>query len=401
MSSPRSAEPLAVRPVPLNPLLFLVFIFYLNLTSRVTLGPVLPIIEGELGIGHGEAGALFALVQIGYCAGLLVSGFASSRWTHRRLILVSTTALGLVLLAISAPASLNVLRVELFLLGTSAGLYLPSGIATVTRVTHQKHWGKAMAVHELAPNLGYITAPLLVEFLLRLLPWRGILGVLGLLAILAGVCFGYGGKGGSHCSDPPNTSTVRSLIRNPTLWVTAMLFAMAVGSGLSLYTMLPLFLVNAVGLERRLANTITGLSRLPGLGAIFFAGMLTDRIGHRRALAVILFATGVLTIAMGLLRGGMWIGLSIFLQAAAGASFYPAVFSMISLIFPLGVRSLAVSFIMILGSLLGGGAIPPMIGYLAEMFSFPVALCCVGLLTLSLLPLLREEKQRTKDKNQK
>ncbi len=62
---------------------------------------------------------------------------------------------------------------------------------------------------------------------------------------------------------------------------------------------------------------------------------------------------------------------------------------MVSLIFPPGLRSLAVSMVTIIGSLFGAGAIPPAIGYLAEVSSFSFSLFLLGLLTLSVLPLLR------------
>ncbi len=376
-------------PFPLSPILFLVLIFYLNFTSRVILSPLLPVLEGELGLGHGGAGSLFLVVQIGYCAGLLVSGFVSSRLTHRNTILLSTTTLGAVLLAMSRSTSAVEMRTGLVLLGIAAGLYLPSGIAAITREIRQEHWGKALAIHELAPNLGFITAPLLAEALLTRLPWRGVLAVLGLLAILAGGGFLAFGSGGAHRSEPPRFRTMGQLARDPSLLITAMLFAVAIGSGLGLYTMMPLFLVSEIGLERAVANGIAGLSRVAGLAAIFLAGTITDRLGHRRALAVFLGATGTLTLLLGLVRGQVATPVLVFLQAAAAVCFFPAGFSMVSLIFPPAHRDLAVSLVTVIGSLIGAGAVPPAIGYLAEASSFSSGLLLLGLLSLAMLPLLR------------
>lgn len=378
----------SVLPFPLSPVLFLVVIFYVNLTSRVILSPLLPILERELGLGHGEAGSLFLLLQIGYCAGLLISGFVSHWLNHRRTILLSTTTLGLVLLLMSRSASIAAIRADLVLLGTAAGLYLPAGIATITGMVHREHWGKALAIHELAPNLGYATAPLLAEALLRAVPWRGILAVLGVLAVLTGGAFRLYGRGGAHKPEPPRFTTMGQLTRDPALWIVAILFGVSIGSGLGVYTMMPLFLVSEIGMDRELANTITGLSRVPGIVLIFFSGMITDRFGHRRALALVLTTTGVLTLLLGLVHGRVTTSLLVFPQAAAGACFFPAGFSMVSLIFPPGLRSLAVSIVTIVGVLFGGGVIPPAIGYLAEVSSFSAGLCLLGLLTLAVLPLL-------------
>jgi NNP family nitrate/nitrite transporter-like MFS transporter len=379
-------------PFRKTPLLFLVLIFYLNFTCRVVLSPLLPILEREFGLGHGEAGSLFLFMQVGYCAGLLASGFVSCRWNHRRTILLSTATLGLLLLLTSRSTSIAAMRAWLVLLGTAAGLYLPAGIATITRETSQEHWGKALAIHELAPNLGFITAPLLAQALLQVLPWRGILAVLGLLAILVGAGFRLFGRGGVHKSEPPRVRTMSQLASDSSLWIAALLFSVSIGSGLGLYTMMPLFLMTEVGMGQGLANTITGLSRVPSIAVIFISGMITDRIGHRRALILFLGATGALTLVLGLAHGHVMTSVLIFLQATAAVCFFPAGFSMVSAISPPNQRTLAVSVVTITGSLLGGGVIPTAIGYLAEASSFSSSLCLLGILTMSMLPLLRRSR---------
>jgi len=375
--------------LPLSPLLFLVVIFYLNFTSRVVLGPLLPVLENELGLGHGQAGSLFLVIQLGYCLGLLGSGFMASRLNYRRTILASTIAVGSVLLATSQSASLAGLRVGLILLGVAAGLYLPSGIALVTGETGQAQWGKALAIHELAPNLGFVTAPLVAEGLLRLLSWRGVFAVLGLLAILAGVCFRLFGRGGDRKPDPPRLRTVTQLAGEGSFWVMALLFAISVGTGLGVYAMTPLFLVTEIGMDRGTANSVAGLSRVLGIVTIFFSGFLGDRIGHRRALALFITTTGLLTVLLGLLQGPIATPVLVFLQSASVALFFPVAFSLISLIFSPRVRGMAVSMITVTGSLVGAGVIPSALGHWAEAFSFSSGFVLLGVVTLGMLPLLR------------
>jgi NNP family nitrate/nitrite transporter-like MFS transporter len=375
--------------LPLSPLLFLVVIFYLNFTSRVVLGPLLPVVEEELGLGHGQAGSLFLVIQLGYCLGLLGSGFMSSRLNYRRTILASSLGVGLVLLATSQSASVAGLRAGLILLGIAAGLYLPSGIGLVIGETGQAQWGKALAIHELAPNLGFVTAPLVAEGLLRLLSWRGVLAVLGILAILAGVCFRLFGRGGDRRADPPRLRTVTHLAGEGSFWVMALLFAISVGTGLGLYAMTPLFLITEIGMDRGEANSVAGLSRVLGIVTTFFSGVLGDRIGHRRALALFITTTGVLTVALGLLQGPTVTPVLVFLQSASVALFFPVAFSLISLIFSPRLRGMAVSMITVTGSLVGAGVIPSALGHWAEAFSFSSGFVLLGLVTLGMLPLLR------------
>jgi len=272
------ALPHRLVPFPLSPLFLLVAIFSLNFTCRIILAPLLPIITRDLSLGYGGAGSLFFLIQVGYSVGLLVSSVLSARLTHRHTILLSTSGLGSVLLVVALSTSASALRVELVCLGVVAGLYLRSSIATITGFVDQAHWGKAIAIHELAPNLGFI-------------------------------------------------------------------FSVAIGSGLGLYTMMPLYLVSEVGLDREVANTVTGFSRVPGIALIFLAGAFADRIGYRRSLAISLTATGALTVLLGAAQGRVLTPILLLLQAPASVCFFPVAYSLLSTMFPLAQRGLAVSLV--------------------------------------------------------
>src|SRR5512137_1502702 len=181
--------------LPFLPLTFLTAIFYLNFVSRIILGPFLPVIEHELGLGHGGAGSLFLFIQIGYATGLLGSGLVSWRFTHRHTIVTSAVVVGIAMVGLSLATSLGAMRFWLVLGGAGAGRYLPSGVATITHLVNDAHWGKALAFHELAPNLAFITAPLLAEALFAAISWRGVLAVVGIVAVLAGGCFALSGHG--------------------------------------------------------------------------------------------------------------------------------------------------------------------------------------------------------------
>jgi MFS transporter, NNP family, nitrate/nitrite transporter len=372
---------------PVGAIAFLTGIFYLNFVSRVMLGPFLPLIEQELGLGHGGAGSLFFFIQIGYAAGLLGSGIVSWRFTHRHNITISSIAVGLTMVGLSRSVSLGEIRLWLALLGTAAGLYLPSGIAVITHLTSEAHWGKALAVHELAPNLGFVTAPLLAEALLAAISWRGVLAVVGCGGILLGGCFALWGHVGGLRGEPPRLQSVACVARDPSLWGMALLFTVGIGSGLGLYSMLPLFLVNEVDMARTAANTITGLSRLSCLAVLFFAGWLTDRIGDRRALLLCLTTTGALTLCLGLFPGPMLTPAFLFLQAAAAVLFFPPAFAAVSRLVPAQMRNLAISLTTAVGVILGGGGVPAGVGYLAEVASFSLAFTLLGALVL-LSPLL-------------
>ncbi len=364
-------------------------LFFLNIVSRLVLGPLLPVVEHEFGLRHGGAGSLYFFITVGSCVGLYLSGYVAWWLSHRVAIAVSAITLGAALLAIGCTPSLFWIRLELMFLGIGAGLYLPSGVAVLTENTHEGSWGRVLAVHELGPNLGYICAPLLAELLLRVFSWQGALGALGVPTILLGGVFLLSGLGASSRARRPSAATIAILARDRSFWTMASLFAVSIGLGLGLYTMMPLFLVSVVGIDRAHANLITGLSRLSGLFSVFLGGTLADRIGRLRAVVLALAAAAACAVLLGVVRGPWITPPLLFLQAAFAASFYPAGFSLLSSVFPLPVRSLAVSMVFIMALLVGAGGVPPLIGFLADAVSFSFAFGAAGAVTLAFLMLFR------------
>ena len=372
-------------------LLYLTGVFFLNFLSRIVLAPLMPTVEGDLNVGHGEAGSLFLFVSLGYCLGLLGSGFVSSRFTHRRTIILSSVAVGVSLLAVSLSHSLWGIRSGLILLGLSAGLYLPSGIVTLTGIVNSRDWGKAIAVHELAPNLSFIAAPLLAEGFMIWFSWRGVLALVGGAAFIVGGAFARFGRGGTSSGETPGTKTLRVLLAEPSFWIMMAFFSMGIGASLGVYTMLPLYLVAERGLEAGWANTLVALSRIAGLGVVFLAGWATDQLGPRRALGGVFLATGMVTVLLGMVRGG-WVIPVLFLQPVVAGCFFPAGFAALSRIGPPHVRNVAVSLTIPVAFLLGGGAIPAGIGIMGEEGFFPLGIMLVGLLLIVSIILLQHLK---------
>ena len=127
------------RPFPWAAVIFVTGIFYLNFTSRVIFAPLLPVIERDLGIGHGEAGSFFLYIAVGSGMGLLGSGFLSSRLTHRLVLTLSIFLMGTALSTIALSDSLSFIRAALVGVGFFGKFYVPSAIATLTGLARQEH----------------------------------------------------------------------------------------------------------------------------------------------------------------------------------------------------------------------------------------------------------------------
>jgi NNP family nitrate/nitrite transporter-like MFS transporter len=379
----------------MGPLFFLVGIFFLNFLARVILSPLMPIVEKDLKIGHDEAGSLFFLISLGYCVGLLASGFVSSRLSHRKTIFLSSIAVGLGLMIVSVSHNLWAIRSGLIFLGMAAGFYLPSGIATVTGLIRPEHWGKAIAFHELAPNLGFLIAPLLAEALLSFFLWRGVLLLIGIGSIVAGAVFIFWGKGGTFRGEAPDLKTLQSILGGSSFWILIVLFSLGTGASFGVYSMIPLYLVSEKGMERTWANTLLGLSRISALVIVLLSGWVTDRLGARRTLKAVFLANGLSTMILGTVSGS-WIVIMLFVQPMIATCFFPAGFAALSRMGSPRIKNVAISVTASLGILLGGGAIPAGIGLIGELWSFSLgfillgALLFVGVVLVQFLKLSNE-----------
>ena len=365
----------------IGPIFLLAAIFLLNFLGRVILAPLLPTIERDLGFGHTEAGSLFLLISMGYFVSLVASGFVASRLMHYRTISLSASAIGLALVTISFSDSQAGVLVGLVFLGLAAGLYLPSGISTLTSLVNPNQWGKAIAIHELAPNLGFVLAPLISEALLQWFSWRGILGVMGAASITAGATFARFGKGGRFPGAAPSVASFRNILAKPAFWIMTILFSLGITGSLGVYAMLPLYLVAERGLDQYSANVLVAVSRISGLAMAFLAGWATDRFGAKKIMAAVFLLTGSMTVLLGLTKG-YWLVIIVFLQPMLAVCFFPAGFAALSCIGPASSRNVAVSLAIPLAFLIGAGTIPTGIGIMGDFAHFAMGFGLAGGLIL-------------------
>jgi NNP family nitrate/nitrite transporter-like MFS transporter len=361
----------------LGPVVFLALIFLLNFIGRIILAPLLPSIEEELAISHSQAGALFFLISTGYLIGLVASGFWAPHTTHRFIIVVSGAGVGLGLIGVSCASGLATIYLGLLAVGFAAGLYIPSAIATITALIEQPHWGKAIAVHELAPNVAFFMGPFLAELFLQWSTWRMALAAVGAAGVIASLAYYRLGRGGNFAGQSPTSSAFRQLMRTPAFWLMLGLFGLGVSSTIGVYAMLPLYLVNERQMNQSWANTIVALSRSYGPILGLLGGLVSDRLGPKRTILVSLVFTGVVTALLGLIPQP-WISAVVLFQPLLAVWFFPAAFAALAAITRPEARNLAVGFAVPFGYMVGGGGIPTFIGVMGDAGSFASGFVAAG-----------------------
>jgi NNP family nitrate/nitrite transporter-like MFS transporter len=365
----------------MGPISFLVLLFLVNFLARIILSPLLPTIEKELRISHSQAGFLFFLIAAGYLIGLLGSGFIVSWCTHRRAIIISAAGVGMALIGVALAGSFWTIGAGLVALGIAAGLYLPSAVATITSQTDQWHWGKAIAVHELAPNLAFFLGPFVAELFLRWSTWRMALGSLGALSLVLSLGYRRGGRGGDFTGASPASSAFRALVGSAALWAMIAIFGLGVSATIGVYAMLPLYLINERHMDQSWVNTLVALSRSYGPILGLTGGWVSDRLGPKQTMVASLLFTGLVTLLLGVVSG-RWLDGAVFFQPLLAVWFFPAAFAALAVITPTSTRHLAVAVTVPFGSIIGGGAIPTLIGMAGDAGSFGLGFVLSGALII-------------------
>jgi NNP family nitrate/nitrite transporter-like MFS transporter len=359
------------------PVVFLTSVFFINFVSRVILSPLMPSIEADLGLGHGAAGSFFLFITIGYFISLVMSGFVSSRITHSSTIVLSMVSTGVVMMLTSLAGSAWAVASGMLFVGLAAGLYLPSGIASITEIVHPSRWGKAFAIHEFAPNMAFLSAPLIAEALLLFFKWRGVLAAVGITALSAGVLFSRVRKIGNFHGRKPDLHLAVTLFRNPSFLIVTGLFSLGIASTIGVYSMLPLYLVAERGIDRVEANTMLALSRFLTLFTVFLGGWAADNLGRTKTIRFVFLVTGVMTVLLGIVQGP-WILAVVVLQPLCSVCFFPSGFAILSEIVPPAARNIAISLSIPIAFVVGAGLFPTCIGVMGDVGMFGSGFITVG-----------------------
>lgn len=362
--------------------------FFCNFLARIGLAPFLPGLEAQFGISHAAAGGLFLPMSAAFSVTLALSGFAAKRLGHRRTIVVSTAGLGLSLCAAAAAPSFALLSLALAVLGAAGGLYFPSGIALITAALHPSHWGKGLAIHELAPNVSFILAPALAAALPWAGSWRALLAGLGMFTLGMAVAAARFRGPDPTPGESPRPAVLREVLSYPAFWVLTAQFSLIVGASFGPFAMLPLYLTEVRGLPLPEVGALLAASRLAGPGMVLAAGFLVDRIGAGRVATASLAFTGAMTLAIGL-AGGLALKAAVLLQPALSVLFFPAGFTAAARIFPERIRNVAISLMVPVAVLAGNGLTPFLLGWAGDRGSFGLGFAVQGLAVLSGLALLR------------
>ncbi len=381
-----------------GPLLILMLMVLYNFVSRGIFSPLLPILESEYGVNHARSSSLFLIMSLSMSTSMVFSGFLSRRLKHRGVILLYEFMIGTSLILCALSPDFLFLQFSAALLGGSSGLYAPSGLASVTNLASEQHWGKALSIHESGPNIGLILAPLIVGFAAPLIGWKWVLVLIGIANWLNGGLYFFFGRGGDFPGSPPNFSNLKFILNNRSFWIMALFVILAASSAIGIYSILPTYLISDKGLDPKIVNTVIGFSRVSAILFVIGAGYLTDKIGVKNLLGIILCISGCFSLLLGILDSVPLLT-AVFFQPAVIAAFFPVFNTTISNITTAKTRNVAFSLIIPFASAIGAGLTPTVMGFLGEEGLFSVGFIGLGILSIAALLLLPKLHLKRQNEN--
>ncbi len=253
-------------------------VFLVNF-ARVVFAPLVGEFIGEFAIGEGTAGLIVTLAWLGSAAPRLPAGWALTRFSRQRVILVSGAVLTVGALGVALAPGVATLMLAAFLVGTSSGVYFVAANPFVSELFPDRV-GRVMGIHGMASQLAAVAAAPVVTVALWY-DWR--LAFYGLAATAAATTVVFTLL--ARQTDLPGAGTGDSDFVGGALSEWKLILAGVVLIGLTsfvwqgLFNFYELYMIDK-GLAPATARNLLTVIFAAGVPAFLVSGDLADRLPH-------------------------------------------------------------------------------------------------------------------------
>jgi AAHS family 4-hydroxybenzoate transporter-like MFS transporter len=164
------------------------FVMFLDGFDTQAISYMAPLIAKEWGLPRELLGPIFSSALTGLMVGYLLLSPLSDRFGHRRLILASTAAFGLLTLVTVFAASVAQLMILRFVTGAALGAAIPSTVALTTEYSPKRLRATFVLVIYCGFSLGFVAAGGLAAWSIPLYGWRSMLWIGAVTPLLLAAC---------------------------------------------------------------------------------------------------------------------------------------------------------------------------------------------------------------------
>jgi len=357
---------------------------------RSVLAPILPVVSGELGLSHAQAGMLETAYLLGYIVIKMPAGILGNRIGIKK-----TLTLGMVGYALATALNffatgflhLFVLR---FLVGLFQGVHLPLANTLLSERFGDRQ-GRAIGFHESGPNVGNSIAYPLTIAIASSWGWRYAFLLLSLPAfVLAGVVT-------LVLKDERQTSTVVNEEPpggNQSLGTYFRLLApLALAHAVynlclrTLLTFAPSYLVEYRGMDLAAAGFVAMLMPAAGFFAKISSGYISEKVGKRNSISVAILLSGVFIFTLTRVTGRGLTSVNFVALGLVLYSFSPTIYATVTSELPTQLKSMGLGAVTMTGNIFGAFS-ASLIGYLIDTLGYQTALTIISVVVMGATALI-------------
>jgi len=345
---------------------------------------VLPIITSSLGLSLAQAGALASVRTLFAGVASFPSGFFADLASRRNILLGTCIALiGLASLGLSAAWTFPALMLFMALGGFGGGWFHPQSLAILsTKYRDQKAF--ALGVHDSSANLGEVIGPLTIGFLLNFFDWRTSLQIWAIPGLCIGVLYAAFGREGNLAVPRPRDyrrAVWEDVLKNKAVFSLVAVSTLRAMGQTALAAFLPLYLSLHLKLPASIAGAYMSILFLFAGMAPACVGWVSDRLGHKRLIAVFSVLSFVAIVIIPHLGSGFLLTAGL---AALGALLWALRPVIVSAAMSAAPQHLSGSIVaLIYGANMGVSFLAPLAaGLIADRYGLPIALTSIAVFPL-------------------
>lgn len=369
-------------------LLILGFTFGLIFFDRNTINYLAFDIRAELGLSAAQLGWLSSGLALAWALSAYFVGAWSDRIGARKPFVLLSILIFSACSAISGFAtSFAFLLLARIVMGIAEGPFLPICLSIMNEESspHRRGLNAGILQNVFAALIGTMLSGFLVPALAGQFGWRitfFLTGIPGLVcALLVWVYLKEPQR--KVISDEPVPAiglSALAMLREHNIRVCAIISIFMVAWFLVALTFLPIYFQDYRGFTQEQAGGIVGITGLATLFSGFLVPAFSDRVGRKPAMILFCFLGMVTALAALFFDGPLWMLSVLMFVGWTGTGAFPIFMGVVP--GETVARSLAATsmgLVVCIGELIGGAAVPPLAGWLADRTSLAAPIVVLGI----------------------
>ncbi|MFI8914557.1 MFS transporter [Streptomyces sp. NPDC053513] len=344
--------------------------------DRLVINLVLPSLGAEFDLDRTRQGLVVSAFFLAYALCQIPGGLLADRFGGRRVTLWALLSWSVFTALTGFAWSFAVLLALRFAFGAAEGVFPPASMKVLVERTTPEERGSANGTVMSSNALAAVVTPLAVAPLVAAFGWRSAFWSTAALGVLVLVAVRLRLPAPLPCTEGAGTPrpALRAVLRKGVLWRFALMMFGYNTIVWGLNTWVPSYLSEEHGVSLTEAGALVAVPALGAAVATVLGGRLSDRLGGRHRLIVV---PGMTVAAVALLLMANAPSLTGFVVLGTVAVFAASLAYMP--IFAVPLAGLAPGYVgvgsavVILGGQVAGMVAPPVMGALADAFSFHVA----------------------------